>query len=142
MSSLRPGPELAGIEHAAELLGELAQRDRPMGELTTYRVGGRAALFAEPESATELTRLAEVAATTGIEVVVLGKGSNLLVSDAGFRGLCIRLGEGFALIEIESDRVRLLVWLPRTRCWRGGQPRRGSPASNGPWASPARSEAP
>ena len=77
-----------------------------MGELTTYRVGGRAALFAEPESATELTRLAEVAATTGIEVVVLGKGSNLLVSDAGFRGLCIRLGEGFALIEIESDRVR------------------------------------
>ena len=43
---------------------------------------------------------------SAIAVVVLGKGSNLLVADAGFPGLCVRLGEGFAGIEIEGALVR------------------------------------
>jgi len=106
MSALRPRAGTAAIERAADLLGTKAGRDRPMGELTTYRVGGRAALFAEPATVADLERLAEVVGTTGIAVVVLGKGSNLLVADGGFAGLCVRLADSFAAIEIEADRVR------------------------------------
>ena len=94
------------IELAAELLGPLAERERPIGELTTYRVGGPAALFSEPATVADLERLAAVVEATGIPVLVLGKGSNLLVADAGFAGLCVRLAESFAGIEIEDDLVR------------------------------------
>jgi len=96
----------AEVELAAELLGPLAVRERPLGELTTYRVGGAAALYCEPASTGELERLAEVVGATGIAVLVIGKGSNILVADAGFDGLCVRLAESFAKIEIEEDRVR------------------------------------
>ena len=50
--------------------------------------------------------MAAAVGATAIAVVVLGKGSNLLVADAGFHGLCVRLGDGFARIEIEADLVR------------------------------------
>jgi len=96
----------AAIEKAAEMLGPLAERDRPIGELTTYRVGGAAALFSEPGSVAELERVASAVAATAIDVVVLGKGSNLLVADGGFAGLCVRLADGFAAIEVEGDLVR------------------------------------
>jgi len=94
------------IERVAGLLGPLVERDRPMGELTTYRVGGTAALYCEPGSVAELERLAEVVGATGIEVLVLGKGSNVLVADSGFRGLCLRLADKFSEIEIEDEVVR------------------------------------
>ncbi|MGO9962309.1 MAG: UDP-N-acetylmuramate dehydrogenase [Acidimicrobiales bacterium] len=96
----------AAIETAAEMLGPLAERDRPLGELTTYRVGGPAALFSEPGSMADLERVAGAVAATAIDVVVVGKGSNLLVADGGFAGLCVRLGDGFAAIEIGGDLVR------------------------------------
>jgi UDP-N-acetylmuramate dehydrogenase len=101
-----PRPPSAAIERAAQLLGPLAERDRPIGELTTYRVGGAAALYCEPSTLADLERLAEVVGATGIAVLVLGKGSNLLVADGGFPGLCLRLADSFATIEIEDDLVR------------------------------------
>jgi UDP-N-acetylmuramate dehydrogenase len=106
VSTGRPRPPSAAIERAAQLLGPLAERDRPIGELTTYRVGGAAALYCEPSTLADLERLAEVVGATGIAVLVLGKGSNLLVADCGFAGLCLRLADSFATIEIEDDLVR------------------------------------
>ncbi len=93
-------------ELAAQLLRGLARVDRPLGALTTYRVGGRAALFAEPATAVELARLGEAVRASGVAVLVLGKGSNMLVSDRGFPGLCIRLAESFASIEISGPTLR------------------------------------
>jgi UDP-N-acetylmuramate dehydrogenase len=106
MSALCRAASLAAIERAAELLGPLAERDRPIGELTTYRVGGRAALFSEPATTADLERLAAAVVASGIPVLVLGKGSNLLVADAGFAGVCVRLPDRFAEIEIDGDLVR------------------------------------
>ena len=54
VNAVSKGARSAEIEKAAELLGPLAERDRPMGELTTYRVGGRAALFSEPGTVADL----------------------------------------------------------------------------------------
>jgi UDP-N-acetylmuramate dehydrogenase len=106
VSARRPPKSSEAIERAAVLLGDTVKRDRPIGELTTYRVGGAAALYLEPSGVAEIARLGEVIGATGIEVLVLGKGSNLLVADAGFSGLCVRLGDGFASIEIDAGLVR------------------------------------
>ena len=106
MSAICRAADRAVIDRTADLLGPLAERDRPIGELTTYRVGGRAALFSEPATAGELERLATVVGDTGIPVLVLGKGSNLLVADVGYAGLCVRLSDGFAGLEIDDDLVR------------------------------------
>jgi UDP-N-acetylmuramate dehydrogenase len=86
------------VAEAAAVLGDLAQADVALGPRTTYRVGGRAALFAEPRSERDLAAVAEAVRRSGVDVLVVGKGSNLLVADAGFPGLAVSLGEGFAVV--------------------------------------------
>jgi UDP-N-acetylmuramate dehydrogenase len=94
------------VERAAALLGDLARRDVALGPLTTYRVGGPAALFVEVAGDDDLARVAEAVGTTGIEVLVVGKGSNLLVADAGFPGLAVVLGDAFAEVDVDGTVVR------------------------------------
>lgn len=93
------------IDQAASLLGARAERDVPLGPRTTYRVGGPAALFVDVVDEPGLVAVASVVEATGIEVLVVGKGSNLLVADAGFPGLAIALGEQFAEIQIQGTTV-------------------------------------
>ena len=91
---------------AARLLGDRARRDVPLGPLTTYRVGGAAALFVEARSTEDLAAVADTVMATGAPTLVVGKGSNLLVADAGFPGVAIVLGEGFADVEVAGTTVR------------------------------------
>jgi UDP-N-acetylmuramate dehydrogenase len=93
------------VAEAARLLDGLAQREVPLGPLTTYRVGGPAALFVEASSADDLWRVAEAVAATQLPTLVVGKGSNLLVADAGFPGVAVVLGPAFAEIAIDGTRV-------------------------------------
>lgn len=95
----------AVIDAAAELLGPRARRDVPIGPLTTYRVGGPAAVFFDVETDDDLRVLAHAVAATAVDVLVVGKGSNLLVADAGFDGLAIVLGEAFETITIDGTKV-------------------------------------
>jgi UDP-N-acetylmuramate dehydrogenase len=94
------------IAATAELLAGLAQADVPLGPLTTYRVGGPAALLARVEDDAQLARVAATVAQTGVDVLVVGKGSNLLVADAGFPGLAIVLGDAFAAVDVDGTTVR------------------------------------
>jgi UDP-N-acetylmuramate dehydrogenase len=100
----------AAIAEAERLLraacGERLRVRFPLARLTTFRIGGPAALYLEPESEADLRVASEAAARTGIPVVVLGKGSNVLVSDAGFEGLVLRLGRGYRWTAREGDRLR------------------------------------
>jgi UDP-N-acetylmuramate dehydrogenase len=66
-------------------LGPLARTDQPLGALTTYRVGGPAALFCEPAGEQQLVAVARAAAGTDVPVLVIGRGSNLLVADRASR---------------------------------------------------------
>jgi len=93
------------IEATAERLGPLVERDAPLGALTTYRVGGPAALLARVEDEAALEAVVAAVVATGIDVVVVGKGSNLLVADAGFAGLALVLGDGFSAIEVDGTDV-------------------------------------
>jgi UDP-N-acetylmuramate dehydrogenase len=93
------------IAAAARALGSLVERDVPLGPLTTYRVGGPAALLARVEDEAGLRTVAAAVAATGVEVLVVGKGSNLLVADAGFPGLALVLGDAFAAVDIDGTAV-------------------------------------
>ncbi|MDP9442692.1 MAG: UDP-N-acetylenolpyruvoylglucosamine reductase, partial [Actinomycetota bacterium] len=85
------------IEVAAATLGERVRRDVPLGPLTTYRVGGAAALFFEMDDRADVEAARLAVASSGVPVLVVGKGSNLLVADAGFAGLAIALGGEFSV---------------------------------------------
>ena len=100
------GVGAGALDRAAEMLGRRARRDVPLGPMTTYRVGGAAALLVEAGSVADLVAAAEAVAVTGLPTVVVGNGSNMLVADAGFEGLAVVLGDGFAEVEIEGVRMR------------------------------------
>ena len=84
----------AALADAVTLLGDRARTDHPLGALTTYRVGGRAAVFLAATSVDDLAAARGAVSQTGVPVLVLGKGSNMLVSDVGFPGLVVAVGEG------------------------------------------------
>ncbi len=96
-----------GVEAAARLLGERARRDVPLGPMTTYRVGGRAAVLVEARSEEDLLLLRQVVTGSGVPVLVVGKGSNLLVADAGFPGVAVTLGGAFAAVEADVPAGRV-----------------------------------
>jgi UDP-N-acetylmuramate dehydrogenase len=79
----------------ADVLGPRASRRQPLGPLTTYGVGGPAALLVEIEGPEDLSPVRAALADSGVAVCVIGRGSNLLVADAGFEGVAVRLGGGF-----------------------------------------------
>lgn len=89
----------------------MIERDVPLGPFTTYGVGGPAALLARVPDEAALAALPATPELAGLArgdlpVLVVGRGSNLLVSDDGFPGLVVVLGEGFADIAIEGTTVR------------------------------------
>jgi UDP-N-acetylenolpyruvoylglucosamine reductase len=84
---------------------ENVQTDYPLARLTTVRAGGPADLFARPTFEAELVELLRWAAGEGVEVAVVGSGSNLLVSDDGYRGLVLKLDGELASVDREGTRV-------------------------------------
>jgi UDP-N-acetylenolpyruvoylglucosamine reductase len=81
------------------------QIDYPLARLTTVRAGGPADLFARPATEEELVELLRWAAGERVQVGVVGSGSNLLVSDDGFRGLVLKLDGELAAVERDGTRV-------------------------------------
>ena len=79
--------------------------DHPIGPMTTYRAGGRAARVVRPVDRSELEAVAVGVASAGIPVLVVGRGSNLLVADAGFGGLALQLGQAFEKVRAEGTTV-------------------------------------
>jgi UDP-N-acetylmuramate dehydrogenase len=93
------------IDRLASALGDRARRDVPLGPLTTYRVGGHAALFVGVRSLDELVDVGRAVGLHPVPLLVVGKGSNLLVLDGGFPGLALVLGDAFGQIEIDRTTV-------------------------------------
>jgi UDP-N-acetylmuramate dehydrogenase len=87
-------------------LPEGVQRDYPLSRLTTIRTGGAAELFARPGRVEELERLLAWANAEGLQVGVVGSGSNLLVADAGVRGLVLKLDKELSTIELDGTQIR------------------------------------
>lgn len=77
--------------------------DAPMKEYTSFKTGGNAAIFIQPRNVEELSRTVKVLTKYEIKHLVMGNGTNLLVKDAGYSGVIIKIGEAFNNIEIYAD---------------------------------------
>ncbi len=93
------------VDHVMAMLAPIAERKAALAPLTTYRVGGAAAVLVKPRGRDDLERLADVVAATALPVLVVGRGSNLLVADSGFPGIAISLADLAATHRIEGDQV-------------------------------------
>lgn len=89
------------VAEAAAMLGDLARADVPLAPLTTYRVGGTAALFVRARRPADLHAVAAACRRCELPVLVVGRGSNLLVADEGFAGVAVQLTE----LAGDDDRV-------------------------------------
>ena len=93
---------------------------KSLADLTSFRIGGPAGLIATPKGFEDLKLITQEIASSGIELLVLGRGSNVLISDKGFPGVVLVLGEGFNRIKRQGqDKVnveagcelnRLVAW--------------------------------
>jgi UDP-N-acetylenolpyruvoylglucosamine reductase len=81
------------------------ERDVPIARLTTVGTGGPARWFARPETLAQLENLLSWRRVVGLDMTVIGLGSNLLAADAGFDGLVVRLAGELAAIERRGDVV-------------------------------------
>lgn len=102
------------VEVVRARLGDRVRVDHPVSDQTTYRVGGRAAFFFVAESTADLAAVAELMDRTGLPVVVLGRGSNVLFADTGYDGLVLQLGEFASVMDIpavmpESGQVEVRI---------------------------------
>jgi UDP-N-acetylmuramate dehydrogenase len=108
---------MAGEAAAAERLlrrecGRRLRTDLSMAALTTFRVGGPAALYVEAEDDADLAAAGLAVRETGVPFLVLGKGSNLLVADAGFPGLVVRLGRRYRWAAREGTHLTAGAAMP------------------------------
>ena len=78
----------------------------PMKKHTTFRVGGPADYFVMPETKDEIRRIITVCRECGTPFYIIGNGSNLLVSDKGYRGVIIQLYKEMSKIETEGNVIR------------------------------------
>lgn len=76
--------------------------DEPLANHTTFQIGGPADFLLLPESAEQVASLVKLCKMQGIPFYILGKGSNLLVSDKGYRGAIIKIGQALSKITIEE----------------------------------------
>ena len=76
-----------------EALGDRAHRDVPIGPMTTYRVGGAARWFVAATKVDDLGAVARARQASGLPVLVIGRGSNMLVSDRGFDGIALSIAD-------------------------------------------------
>lgn len=94
--------ELAGAELAKLLRGRV-RLEEPMARHTTFRIGGPADIFVQPHDVEDLAAAIRFARDEGLPCKVIGNGSNVLVGDAGIRGLVVRLAPKFSDVEWLED---------------------------------------
>lgn len=93
----------------------LVETDVALGPLTTYKAGGPTRFYARPATDEQLDMLAGFLSGRDLEVLVIGRGSNLLVSDRGFDGLTIHMATGFDYMSFDGLEVKAGAGTPLPR---------------------------
>lgn len=81
----------------------ILKKNIPLAGFTTYRIGGSASFFAEPETVADLMAVLGWARANGVDWFIIGGGSNILIADDGFPGLVIKLGRSFQAYSIDEE---------------------------------------
>ena len=84
---------------------ENIRQDEPMDRHTSFRTGGNAACFVEPGNAEQLARILSYLQKTEQDYFVLGNGTNLLISDLGYDGVVIYIGDKMGKISVDGSRI-------------------------------------
>lgn len=79
--------------------------DEPMSDHTTFKVGGPADLYVVPESASEVRDVLLACEEAGVDCFVLGRGSDLLVSDEGYRGVIVAVADGLMGVSVDGTEM-------------------------------------
>lgn len=79
--------------------------DEPMRNHTTFKIGGCADVFVSVKSALEIEKLIQYCKEDNVPYMVMGNGSNMLVSDKGIRGVVIQIGKEMSKCRIEGETV-------------------------------------
>ena len=79
----------------------------PMNKHTSFAIGGPADVFVQPATREEIRSAVYCAKEAGIPFFVMGNGSNLLVSDEGFRGMIIQIGKNFQAISVKDTVIEV-----------------------------------
>ena len=88
----------------SEALPELKiLRNEPMKSHSSFKIGGPAEIFIEPEGEEQLEKSYALLREMGISPIVIGKGSNILVRDEGIKGVVLHVGEGLSSVKIDGD---------------------------------------
>ena len=80
--------------------------DEPMSRHTTVRVGGPADFFVTPKAKEEVRDVIRICKEAGMPYYIIGNGSNLLVSDAGYRGVIVQIYKEMNEVKVEGDLVK------------------------------------
>ncbi len=80
--------------------------DEPMSKHTTFRIGGPAQIFVTPHTVEEIGKVVAACNICQVPFFILGRGSNLLVSDAGIEGVIVEFGENFSEYTIDGTTVK------------------------------------
>ena len=88
------------------LVPERVKADEPMSRHTTFRTGGPADFFVEPETVEELKGVLDLCRRKDVPFCILGNGSNLLVGDKGYRGVMVFLGRSWDTVSVEGKILR------------------------------------
>lgn len=95
------------IEKLTAVAGaDRVKRDEPMSAHTTFRIGGTADIWIEPDGEQQLCETVALCREAGVPYVIIGNGSNLLVSDDGFHGVVICTRRGMEKLTIEGKIIR------------------------------------
>ena len=95
----------AELQLATELFGKRARSDVSLAQFTTYRVGGNAALHVHVESIDDLEAISAILAQVDLPLLVIGRGSNMLIADTGFQGLAITFGSFLEYIDLPDRTI-------------------------------------
>ncbi len=94
------------FKQLCEIAGkENVRTDEPMKQHTTFRIGGAADYFVSPQTTDQIKNIIDLCKSEAMPWYVIGNGSNLLVSDRGFRGVIIQLFKNFSDLRVEGDRL-------------------------------------
>ena len=93
---------------AAKFSGTIRQ-NAPMSEYTSWRIGGAADWLLEPASFDDVIMVLDFAQTNNVPLTIIGRGTNLLVSDNGIAGLVLRIGEALSQVDIWQEGEEYLV---------------------------------
>jgi UDP-N-acetylmuramate dehydrogenase len=92
-------------ENMTSVVRGIVLKDEPLKNHTYFKIGGPAGILAEPEDTEDLKTVLKLVKKHGIDCFIIGNGTNLLVSDEGFKGAIVKIGDKFNYFERNENKV-------------------------------------